>query len=204
MTDLLLIRHGQTEWNVAGRYQGQKDPPLNETGIGQAETLAKNLCGMKFHAIYTSPLQRCLKTAQIIADLRAISIYPEPRLMEINQGVWEGQLYCDIKRRYPEQLQRWEQQPWLFSPPDGETLEHLQARVITAIEYIRSIHRGQIIGVVTHQLPLRVIKVAYQKVAREKVLSITFPNCYYELLKIDDHFQPSFLNKFDLPEERIF
>jgi broad specificity phosphatase PhoE len=200
MTCLLLIRHGQTEWNVEGRYQGQKDPPLNDTGIEQAHSLAKNLCD--FHTVYTSPLQRCLQTAKIIAGSQ--TIHSDHRLMEINQGLWEGQLYRDIVASHPVELDLWENHPWQFSPPGGENLRQVQARVIEAIEDIRLLHSGQTIVVVTHQLPLRIIKITYEQLTEEEIFSVSFPNSYHELLEIHEDFQPSFHNEFRLPDEKIF
>lgn len=90
---LLLVRHGQTDWNVEGRYQGQADPPLNARGRVQAHAAAAALRNWKIVAIYTSPLLRARQTAEAISQTTGLRIRLEPRLMEIHQGeresIWE-------------------------------------------------------------------------------------------------------------------
>ena len=96
MTRLCLIRHGQTDWNIQGRIQGQTDIPLNETGRTQAYVLAKLLKNEEFAAIFSSDLDRAKETAAILAASFCLPVTVEPRLREVNQGEWEGQLVTDI------------------------------------------------------------------------------------------------------------
>ena len=86
MTDLILIRHGETDWNVAGRYQGQADPTLNNRGLEQAHQLARELRSSPLDVIYTSPLLRAVQTAKIIMEVLDLHLREDSRLMEIHQG----------------------------------------------------------------------------------------------------------------------
>jgi broad specificity phosphatase PhoE len=88
MTCLLLIRHGETDWNIEGRWQGQADVPLNQRGRQQAIDIARSLCHSDIHAIYSSDLQRAWHTAQVLARLKKLPIQPDTRLREIHQGEW--------------------------------------------------------------------------------------------------------------------
>lgn len=112
MTAIILIRHGETDWNIEGRYQGQADPPLNSRGILQAKQLAKELQNSALEILYTSPLQRAKQTARILSDELGIPEINEPRLMEIHQGDWQTRLRSEIESLYPEVFKNWESNPW--------------------------------------------------------------------------------------------
>ena len=96
--DFLFLRHGQTDWNVEGRFQGQTDIPLNETGLAQARTAATLLSGQRIDRIIASPLLRALTTAQIVADQLALNVEIDPRLTERTFGPLEGQVVRDVKQ----------------------------------------------------------------------------------------------------------
>ena len=96
MTTLYLIRHGETPWNVEGRYQGQLDPPLNENGRRQAQTTAAQLALMGFEAIYSSDLARAQQTAKALVEKTSLPLQLDPRLREIDQGEWQGILIGEL------------------------------------------------------------------------------------------------------------
>ncbi len=145
--NLLLIRHGQTNWNLEQRFQGQSDIPLNETGRKQAAALAERLAAETFDAVYTSDLQRATETAKIIC---ASPIHPDPRLREVNFGDWEGLTYDEIKAKHPETLAAWEADIFKNAPPHGETLEGLAERVQFILDELRAKHQDQRILIVAH------------------------------------------------------
>jgi alpha-ribazole phosphatase len=145
--NLLLIRHGQTKWNLEQRFQGQSDIPLNETGRKQAQALAKRLAAEHFDAIYSSDLQRAIETAKTIC---ASQIHSDPRLREVNFGDWEGMVYDEIKAKYPETLVAWENDIFKNAPPHGETLEGLAVRVQSMLDELREKHEDQNILIVAH------------------------------------------------------
>ena len=186
MTRLILIRHGETDWNVEGRYQGQADPPLNARGIQQAYALADALEDVGLDVIYSSPLRRAWQTAEIVARRLGVPLYPEPRLMEIHQGDWQGHLRSEIAARYPELFHRWHTEPWQVTPPGGESLQEVQARVYAAIDEILARHRGQTVGVVTHRIPIALLKVRYQGLDPDAVRTLDLPNTYWEEIRVPD------------------
>jgi len=184
MTIIVLIRHGETDWNIEGRYQGQADPPLNSRGILQAQQLAIELNKSNLQILYTSPLRRAKQTAQILSDQLGIPQVDEPRLMEIHQGDWQTRLRSEIETMYPEVFKNWENNPWQVTPPDGEHLSEVQRRVYTAIDDILREHTHQKIGLVTHRIPIALIKVRYQSLDPDIVRSIHLPNTYWEEISI--------------------
>lgn len=158
MTLLLLIRHGETKWNVEGRWQGQADPPLSARGREQAREAAKALSRFEFSAVYSSNLRRALETAQVIATRLGLTVVMEPRLREIHLGKWQGMLSAEIKAEYPAEFERWHSAPLSVRPPEGEDLFALEARVLAAINDIVMHHAGQRVAVVSHELPIAIVR----------------------------------------------
>jgi alpha-ribazole phosphatase len=157
MTQFCLIRHGQTDWNLEGRYQGQSDVPLNKNGQTQAHLLAEQLQGRSFTTIYTSDLRRAKDTAEIIALTLHLPIQVDSRLREINQGDWEGQQVDAIKSRYTDLWEKRAQDPASVRPPGGETVSEVATRVHAAFDDIAVSHPGGSIMVVSHGLALATI-----------------------------------------------
>lgn len=157
MTRFCLVRHGQTDWNLEGRYQGQSDVPLNTNGRAQAQALASQLNGQPFSAIYTSDLRRASETAEIIAATVHCPIFLEPRLREINQGQWEGQLVEIIKARYADLWQQRSVDPASVRPPGGETVEEVARRVYAALHDIAARFPDGPVMVTSHGLSLATV-----------------------------------------------
>ncbi len=154
MTQLCLVRHGQTDWNLEGRYQGQSDVPLNENGFAQAMQLAEQLKGETFAAIYSSDLLRARQTAQPVAKMLGMPVQIEPRLREINQGEWEGVLVEDIRARYAELWSQRTVDPASVRPPGGETVGEVAARVYAALDDIARLFPTERALIVSHGLSI--------------------------------------------------
>jgi broad specificity phosphatase PhoE len=184
MPTIVLIRHGETDWNVEGRYQGQADPPLNAKGFQQAQKLANELTDSGIRNIYTSPLKRTRQTAELIAQNLEIQPIDEPRFMEIHQGDWQTRLRSEIEGLYPDLFKTWETDPWKVSPPGGEGLPEVRRRVYAALDEILLRHPQQKIGIVTHRIPIALIKVRYQEMDPDIVRTIHLPNAYWEEIPI--------------------
>ncbi len=185
MTSLILVRHGETDWNVEGRYQGQADPPLNEHGREQARKTAAEIAGLRPDVIYSSPLRRAWETAQIIAEAAGIDrVIPEPRLKEISQGEWEGMLVTDIEKEFPEEFRLWRERPWSLKLPGRESLEELEKRVMDAVSEIVAKHRGQKVVIVSHKQPIAIIKIHFQGIPKERIWDILPPNGGWEIIQV--------------------
>ena len=153
MTTILLARHGETDWNREGRFQGHADPPLNETGRAQAAELAAVLAGIQLAAVYSSPLRRALETAELVAATHGVDPVPIDALREVDVGSWQGLTRAEVGVRFPEQLSRWFDyaQGW----EDGESYEEMGRRVVSALLELAAAHEGQRILAVTHGGPIR-------------------------------------------------
>jgi len=160
MTELWIVRHGQTDWNVQGRYQGQADQPLNAVGLAQASAAAAKLQGRRFAAIYSSDLQRARVTAEVIAAALGMPVLVDRRLREVNQGEWEGMLTADIQARYAEAWAARQQDRLHAAPPGGESLAQVAARVLAGVDEIARRHTGAAVVVVSHGLALGVVRCA--------------------------------------------
>jgi alpha-ribazole phosphatase len=158
---LILIRHGQTDWNLAGRYQGQSDLPLNQRGREQALQIASSLDGTDLSAIYASDLARARDTAQTLAHTTGLEVHLDPRLREINQGEWEGMRFAEIQAGYPQELKRRRESHLDFAPPGGETVQEVRKRVLSAVQEIVRRHPDQTVAIVSHGLALAVVRAHY-------------------------------------------
>ena len=184
-TRLLLIRHGETDWNVEGRYQGQEDPPLNRRGRDQVRLLADALSGEPLHVLYGSPLKRARETAQIVQDKLAIPLHGEPRLMEIHLGDWGGRLATEVAARDAKRYLRWETDPWSVTPPGGESLFQVRERVHAAADEIVRRHEGKTIGLVAHRIPLAMLKIRYENLDSSLLRKLYLPNAGWEEVVLD-------------------
>ena len=133
---IILVRHGETDWNRAGRFQGQIDIPLNEVGKEQAKKASKYLEEIKFTKAFSSSMQRPYETAQIILKGNNISIKKIENLVEISHGLWEGKLEEEIKLKWSEMLEDWHTKPQSVIMPEGETIKQVSDRALSAWNYI--------------------------------------------------------------------
>ena len=170
MTTLLLARHGETDWNREGRWQGWADPALNETGRAQARQLAEQLRSMPFDAVYSSDLRRASETAEIVAAGKNLPVVLDERLREIHVGSWQGRTHEELAGA-----------AW-----DGETYEEHRLRVVAALLEIARAHRHQCVLVVAHGGTLRRVQEAAVGEAQP-----VFENCGVWAVAVEDgEFRP--------------
>jgi probable phosphoglycerate mutase len=148
-TTVILVRHGQSTWNAAGRWQGQGDPPLSDKGREQAGIVARRLLREPVAAIYASDLLRAAETAEIIGQTLGLRPQPEPRLRELNVGAWSGLTIQEIAERFPEQFAAWQNHEHIRAG-GGEMFQEMQQRAAEALEEIAGTHQGQTVCLVTH------------------------------------------------------
>jgi len=157
LTHLCLIRHGQTNWNLEGRYQGQSDISLNSLGREQAYKLTLQLEKYKFSAIFSSDLDRAKETAEIISSQLHVPIYIDPRLREINQGEWEGLRIEEIKKRYKGYFDRLLVDSSEIQLPGGESISEVSKRVNSALNDISKQFPDANIIISSHGLSLATV-----------------------------------------------
>lgn len=172
--DFYLARHGETEWNASGRYQGAKDSPLTVKGREQARRIGRKLASVCKTAspllAYVSPLGRARETASLIAESVPLGIRLEPRIAEISAGAWDGLSMYEIDVEYPGALSKGGPDDWYFLGPGGETFEDALARVS---EWLNEAVRPSL--VVTHGLAGRIIRGAFCGLSKKEMLQLAVP-----------------------------
>jgi broad specificity phosphatase PhoE len=155
MTRVYLARHGETDWNRAGRWQGHADVPLNDAGLAQARALARRVAPLGVEKIYTSDLMRARQTAEPIADATGLRPVVAPDLREVDVGSWSGLAREQARERHPEGYRRWldGRTGW----DDGETYEELHVRAVGAFERICADQEGRTLLLVSHGGTIRAI-----------------------------------------------
>ena len=146
-TTILLARHGETDWNRDGVFQGHADPPLNETGREQARDLARRLVDVDVDVVYSSDLRRAFQTAEIVASAKGLPVHADAGLREVDVGSWSGLTRAEIAERFPG-----------VERHDGETEEAHRARVVEAVTRIVRAHPGESVLVVSHGGSLRALR----------------------------------------------
>jgi broad specificity phosphatase PhoE len=168
MTTLLLARHGETDWNREGRWQGWADPPLNALGRDQARALADQLCRVPFDAVYASDLLRARETAEIVAAPHGVPVVIDRDLREIDIGSWSGLTRDEIKGQFPDGRR-----------PDGETHDQQATRVRAAVIRAARKHPDGRVLIVGHGGTIRSIhdlisETPYHPIANCGVLEVHF------------------------------
>ena len=159
MTRLILIRHGQTDWNAESRWQGQADVPLNSRGLEQAEHLAADLAEAGIQAVYASDLLRARQTVQPLGRVTGLPVSIDPRLREINVGEWQGLLVDEIAARYGELFRSRQADPSAFTPPGGETIEQVQQRAYSMLDEILKCHPHETVAIVAHGFVIALLRL---------------------------------------------
>ncbi len=176
MKRLVLVRHGETTWNLERRLQGASDVPLTAEGRAQALRLARRLASEHFDAAYSSDLQRAWITAQLIAAESDLALHADERLREPSKGVWEGKTWDEIVARYPDQVAAYQQdreQP----PAGGEKLSSIVARVSALLDDLRARHpNSECVLLVAHGQTLRVLICVALGIDPERFLSFHMDN----------------------------
>lgn len=150
MTELILLRHGETDWNRELRFQGHVDVALNTIGLEQARRLARRLAGETAHRLYASDLLRAQQTAQPVAQQLSLASVSDPALREQSFGRVDGMKVEDIKAQHPQAWEGWLRFHEDFCMPEGETTRQFHGRVMDAVYRLVAAHPGETLVVVTH------------------------------------------------------
>lgn len=160
-TRVILVRHGETEWNKLCKFLGSIDIPLNEKGRRQAGYARKALEGVHIDAIYSSPMIRAFETGEIIRGSRKLPIYKDNGLREICCGKWEGLDGNDVEKLYPGQIALWAAHPEECRIEDGDTFQEVSERITAAFWRIVKQNRGKTILITSHMICLTLLMLHF-------------------------------------------
>ncbi|CAB3731405.1 Phosphoserine phosphatase 1 [Achromobacter ruhlandii] len=157
-TTIVLTRHGHVDWIAPERFRGRAEIPLSALGERQAEALGQRVAqGWKPHAIYTSPLSRCVRTGDAIARATGAHAEQLSNLADTHYGQWQGLTHDEVRARWPEELQVWFDSPDMAAIPGGETLAAVLARGVEVLQHVLHHHQNQTVVLVGHDSINRVI-----------------------------------------------
>ena len=154
---IILVRHGETDANKEGRFQGASDAPLNQTGLSQAYALGRRLSSKQLDAVYSSPQTRAMQTATPLAEAMNLPIQTVEDLRELDIGELDGLYGADLRERYPHVLEQWRINVGALTMPGGESIVGLQERTWNAILHIRDEHSEGTIAVISHNFAIQSI-----------------------------------------------
>ena len=149
-TQLIIVRHGQTEWNIAGIRQGHLDSQLTSKGIAQANALARRLARERFAALYSSDLGRAVQTAMAVAELTGHEIVTDARLRERHLGIFQGLNANEIMEKFPEERRLLRTMGPDYVIPGGESMRQQVERNVSFLNDLAQKHAGETVVVVTH------------------------------------------------------
>lgn len=161
--NLYIARHGQTMWNQEKRMQGHQDSALTDLGKGQAKKLRDSLKETKWEAIYASPLQRALATANIIRGKQAVPIICQDDLREMCFGDWEGKLHQEIAKQEPQKYEDFWMSPDLYVTSSGESFFEVEKRVLKALRKIMEQHQTGNVLIVTHTVVVKLLMAYFEQ-----------------------------------------
>jgi broad specificity phosphatase PhoE len=183
MAEIWLVRHGQTDWNLEGRLQGQLDVPLNDTGLEQARLLAESMRGKVFDALFSSDLLRARQTAEIISSVIGLPITFDRRLREISQGEVEGMLFSDVILKFENALADRSRNPVDSRLPGGESVAELASRFKDCMDDIVCLKVKKPVLVVAHGLAIATILCQARDYPMETVYSHIQENATAEIIE---------------------
>jgi len=157
MTRLILVRHGETEWNRVERFRGRMDIELNERGRLQAQAVASRLSTWRIEAIYSSPLKRALQTAQPLARACGRETRHLEGIADIDYGAWAGHSPEEVAAQHSDLYQTWLEAPHLVQFPEGEGLEQVRSRAWMAVGQVCAAHGEETVVLVSHMVVNRAL-----------------------------------------------
>ncbi|WP_267524458.1 histidine phosphatase family protein [Campylobacter sp. MG1] len=186
MTKIILLRHGQTNWNKEGRYQGQIDTDLSELGKEQAKLLSNALKKIKIDEFIASPLKRAYETACESAKFHNKQVIKDERLLEINHGTWEGKLSSEVEKMDKELLKMWKQTPHLVKMPNGENLQDILNRALPCVVEFAKKYDGKTIAFFAHDAVNKVLLAHFLNAPLSSFWNILQDNTCINVVEFND------------------
>jgi broad specificity phosphatase PhoE len=183
MTDIVLVRHGETEFNREGVFRGRFDVGLNEAGREQAAATAAALAREPLAAVYSSPLSRALETARPIAAKHCLEPVIDEAFHNIDLGEWQGAKKETVRLTQPEAWALWTTEPERLRIPGGETLAEVRARAFPRLEELAAEHEGERIAIVSHRSVIRVLAGAILGMAEGYFWRFYMDNAGFSVLR---------------------
>lgn len=198
-TTLIIVRHGEAEFNIARRVHGKLNSPLTEKGVRQAEKAAAALAGIHIDAIYSSPQQRVVTTTGILKQDRNCPVTYDQRLAEMDCGEWDGKTEEFIRAEYPDDMRLWETHPHLHTMPGGESLADVRVRLTAFLDGVLEQNRGKTVLVVSSQVPVMMMTMIFAQ-EPDEALWQTPPqgNTAINVVEIDDAGSVAILRRGDV------
>ncbi len=188
MTRIVLIRHGQTVWNREHRFRGQADVELDEFGLRQAQATGRYVAARwPIVAVYASPLQRTMQTAEAVARAQGLDAHPLPGLLDISFGEWQGQRGTELAQHSPELFRAWEEKPHTVRFPGGESLDDVRGRVTAALDEVLTRHAGQGVVLVSHSVANRVLLCAVLGWGNERFWRLRQETCAVNVFDVEEN-----------------
>jgi len=184
-TRFIVVRHGETEWNVAKRIQGARDSALTANGRAQAEAIGQRLARERFDALISSNLGRAVQTAERVSAHSGLPIRTDARLQERNFGAGEGMTYEEIDRAYPDVFSRERETDPDIVIPGGESRRQFHDRVHAAFEALAREHDGKRVAVITHGGVLSTLYRVVHGIPVAHAHRITISNASYNAVAFD-------------------
>ena len=186
MTRIILVRHGQTEWNRIERFRGHADIPLNETGLTQAEVTGRRIAAeWRPMAVYSSPLLRAGKTAEAIAWHFDLPVQIHKGLTDIDYGQWQGLTPDEARKGWPEVVEAWYNAPHTAHIPGGETLAALRARAMRTVNELASLHEDQTIVLVSHTVINHIILLGVLGLGNDRFWRLRQDTCALNVFEVE-------------------
>jgi phosphoserine phosphatase len=184
---LIIVRHGESEWNRVGRYQGQCDAPLSDLGLRQAEALARRLSDEPLDVIFTSPLQRAAKTAEAIARYHPNTPFEQTTaVMEIHHGDWQGLMADEVIARYGAGLREWREHPTRSQMPNGESFSNILKRVLDFKERLCEEYGDSDVLVSTHDVVVKILVADALGMNMDRINRIWVTNASISVIEYGD------------------
>jgi len=206
--EIILARHGETAWNVEEIFRGRLDIELNETGIKQAQLLAEYLSHSNIKAVYSSPLRRALKTAEMIAGYHRLEVKTAPGLTDLDFGEWQGLSHQKVKDRYRRLYEKWVNHPDRVRMPAGESLDVVRKRATGLVDEIVNRTTAGSVVLVAHRVVNKVLICALLGLDNSHFWDIRQDTCAITVFTLEKgrctltrHNDTSYLKS--LPESRL-
>ena len=177
MVKIMLVRHGETDWNREEVFRGRIDVELNDNGREQASALAEATRAFQIGAVYSSPLSRSLETARIIAEAHDLDVKIAHGFVDFHYGEWQGLKHQEVKEKFPELYLKWHDSPHMVQIPGGESLDDVRQRSLKELEKIVAEHESRMAMIVSHRVVNKVLLCAIMGLDNSRFWRIRQSNC---------------------------